>query len=263
MLPFEFGIISFMTLTASFLVAIFGFIVFLGSKLPSSQAFVVITINVSLWILSMTLLAATPGTQPFLGDLIQRITYITGMFSSLSCFYFGLVFAKEKDPPLWIQLSTFLLAMVFIFFILFTNILFGGTDWIGKINMLEIQVWAMVPAIVPFLYDIIFILFCGSGLYFIYQKIKKLKKFSVQKKQQLWLMFTTLTVGFLPPIIFSMLLPTFGIHYLDWFGPVTQFMWLPILGISFLIVRQLNVKILFVEILVLVGVFLLFLSIFI
>ena len=261
MLPFEFGLGSFITVTVAALIASAGLVIFLGSKTPSARAFVLLTITITLWSIIMLLVAAVPSTKPSFGEFYHRLSYAAGILTAPAAFYFCFVFTKGKGPNQWLKTGLLLFSVIITPTILFTDIMFGGNEWVKTLKYVDIQVWGILPSTIPFSYDIIFSLLFVGGIILIYKEIKQTVDLS--KKKRLLFMFWAFVIGFIPPSIFSMILPSLDIHQYDWLGPVTGIFWVSIITYSIMKYNQMNVRVAFTEMLVLAGILLLFINIFI
>ena len=191
----------------------------------------------------------------------MRLSYALGMSSSLAFFYFCLVFTSERKSPLWIQTTLATVGLAIVPILLYTNIMFSTTTWRGVIDLVGVQVWGASRGIIPFSFEIIFALFTASGIALIYKKMRRTKNFKTRK--QFETMFWLLVVGFTPPGIFSLLLTSLDIHFYNWISPPAGIFWVSILAYSIMKYDQMNVRVAFTEILVLTGIFILFINIFI
>ena len=258
---FDFGIGSAIISVVTAIITSVGLIVLLGSKTSISRTFVLAVFATILWSCVMVILIATPEKETFLGNFMVRLSFTTGLFTSLSFLYFCIVFTSDKKPAQWIPFSLVTLGVCLTPVLLYTDILVRDGKWIGKIQSVGVHIWDVNPGHIPFLYDILFIALFTTGVTLIYKKMKCSK--DPKEKIQLKFMFWTIVVGFVPPGIFSILLPSLGISRYDWLGPTSGFLWVFIVAYSIIKVEQMNVRVILTEILVLAGLLLLFVNIFI
>ena len=256
---FEFGIGSIFILLVGFVMLNLGILVHLGGKTLPARAFVFAVFVSFLWAINMLLLtASTEGL--FLGDFIDRLSYVLGFFVALSYSYFCIVFAKEHHEA-FVRNVYLMLAIVYTYILMFTNIFTGDCFWRSELPAVGIQVWGCDPALMPFFYDISFLLIFIVGIVYIYASLKKEQ--DIKRKRSLNMMAISIMIGFVPPAVTSIILPSLGIYQYDWLGIMSSTLWVSVMVYSILKVKQLGVKVVMTELLVFLAVFILFIAIFV
>ena len=257
---FDFGMGSTIISVVTAIMTGLGIIILLGSKTTVSRTFVFALTTALVWSCVMIILVAIPEKETSLGNFVNKLSYITGLFVALSFLYFCLVFTTNKKLTWWVPFSITMLGFCSTLMLLYTDILFGDGKWKGYAQSMGVHIWGADPGRIPFLYDILFVAIFTTGIVFIYKKMKSSK--DPKEKTQLKFMFWTITVGFVPPSIVSIILPSLGTFQYDWIGPTSSLLWIFIVAYSIIKAEQMNVRMVLIEVLVLAGLLLLFVNIF-
>ena len=146
----EFGIGSVLILICVFITVSLAIIVHLGGRTSEAKAFAIAMVSVFVWLVNMLILTALPEGSVW-GDLVDRLSYITGLFIALTFFYFCVIFSKlERQPNLFKKLIFFGLFMGVV--LLTTDVLIGESSWRGEVEGVGIQAWGTESGMMPFVY---------------------------------------------------------------------------------------------------------------
>ena len=121
------------------------------------------------------------------------------------------------------------------------------------------QKWGWNFGEIDFMFYGIFFGFWMSGLAIIYLKSTFLK-FNFKRNARY--MFFAMVVAISPPALLNIVLPGLNIFNPFWFGILSTLGWTSLVGYSIIKFNQLNVKIIYTELLVFVAILLLFINIF-
>ena len=251
----------------SFIMVSLAMVIFTGSKERSARVFAFASVVAAIWTFLMGLDISIPGNieltkniSGFLDDL-PRLTYFMGSITAMLFFYFCLLFTSDKEHRwgLWV-IPTFAGLTLPLYF--FTDlIIVGHTHWLKVEPFTGAQIWSWQTGSLDLLYIALFNGLFAGGVYLIYRKMRKTQP-SVEKTR-LRVMFWVIILGFVPPSIVAIILPAIGVYDYGWLGTVSSLIWM--FGVSYSIMKhhQMNVRVVFIEILVLAALFLLFINIFI
>ncbi|MES2216497.1 MAG: histidine kinase dimerization/phospho-acceptor domain-containing protein [Patescibacteria group bacterium] len=207
--------------------------VYLGSDKLSSRAFAFCILIVSLWITSAGFL--TSVENPVILTFASKLNYFLGGNIAAGFLYFFYTFPDDTHPPKRLTCSLLLLQIIFFFLYFFTDCIIGASFSNGT--------WILGPF--SFLFDIFFFGFFIYGIVILVKKY--ISASDVQIKKHIKFMTWVIIVGFLPPSLFSIILPRFGIYNLDWLGPVSEVFWIPIIAYSIIKHRLFNTKVIAIE----------------
>lgn len=229
-------------------------VILLGSKKISSRVFAFIIGLIIIWSIGVSFMPLT--NDPALENILLKFTFYMGGVIAASCFYFTKVFPEDLLPNKKLVAGIILTQIFFIPLFFGTNILIGesfriDTDW-G---------WGYTYGPFWFIFDIMFIFFWVGGILILYKKYKKLPV--GLNKTNIKFMMIGLFVGFLPPNIFSIILPRLGIFSLNWIGPLSGAAWLCVIAYSIIRYRQMNVRAVITEVLAIAMAAIFFINIFI
>ena len=227
--------------------------IFLGSKNFSSRVFCFFTFVESLWITLYAFKMAS-GNEVYV-NFIFKIEFVLGIMVCLGFYYFSKTYPSDKHPNHWLL---FLLTSVTAFFywlFLHTSFMVGSAYLVDSPQRWG---WVLKPGI--WLYVSAFFIFCIMGLYNVYKNFTHSD--SSLEKVNLRHMFVALTFGLIPPSIFDVILPVFGQYKWSWLGPVLSTFWIFIIANSIIRYRQMNVRIVVAEAIVLAIILSSFLNIF-
>ena len=264
---FQFNLSTILTWVAAFFVLSTALVIFVGSKKRSSRIFALASLITTLWIFFMGLDTSIPNdpniSQTALNflNLIPRITYFLGSIIAMMFFYFCLIFTKGENVFRWIPWIIIYVVIITFPIYFFTDLLIvGESEWLTNDNLVNAEIWKYKIGILNISYNLFFNSFFVAGIYLIHKKMKEVA--NKDREIQLRLMFWTIVIGFIPPSIVSILFPFFGIYDYIWIGNLTPIIWTSAIAYSIIKHNQMNVRVVFTEILILAALFLLFLSLF-
>jgi hypothetical protein len=229
-------------------------VIFLGSSNPSSRAFTHSIFWVTIWITCVGLFVATSKDYQS-AIFFSRMTYFLGSTIAASFLYFFLSYPEDRKISNWIKWSILTVQIIFAYLFLFTDTIVSKLFPISGNNFLG---WGFGP-LSP-LFEIFFFGFFGTGIVILYYKFKKCT--DLNTKANLKYMLWVIVVGATPPSLMCIILPRFGYYDLNWLGPVTELIWIPIFSYSIIKYRQMNVKAVTAEILAIAMTVILFINIF-
>lgn len=239
---------------AAIMIGSLDLVIFLGSNRHSSRAFAHSILWVTIWISVMGpfISSATPET----GVFFSRMTYYLGSVIAATFFYFFLSYPddiKQKHAIAW---SLFAIEVFFAYIFLCTNLII---DSVYPNNAPQPWSWNYGP--LSFLFELFFFGYFGCGVYILYKKFvdttNKITRTNL--KYMLWVII----VGATPPSLFCIVFPRLGYFDLNWLGPVTELIWIPILSYSIIKYRQMNVRAVITEVLAIGMTVIFFINIFV
>jgi len=89
-----------------------GLVIFLGSKTPSSRAFLIMLFSYVFWMTGVGFLKSTTNVD--IAEFFARFDYFMGGIIAAAFLYFCLLFPEDKKPNRWIAPALILLEIVFI-----------------------------------------------------------------------------------------------------------------------------------------------------
>jgi signal transduction histidine kinase len=191
-----------------------------------------------------------------LSGFFLRLSFVIGMSASFAFLRFALSFPENKKPSrtltLWLLAAFILIA----YLILRTDIITTGTFPVEGITR-----WGIGYGPLWFLFDIFFDATFVGGLVIMYRKYKRTK--NQEEKRSLNFMFWSMTIAVIPISLTNIILPRLGIFDFIWFGPFTFIGWVSLVSYSIARFRQMNVRAMFAEVLLLVMGAVLFINIFV
>lgn len=238
----------------SILVASLCIVIYLGSQKLSSQAFAHSILWVAIWVACVGLFVAVQNSQEAI--FFSRLTYYLGSVIAASFIYFFLTYPEDKKPKKILTWSLILLELVFAYLFLFTDKIITRTF---PTNIPQFLGWKFGPF--SYLFELFFFGFFIVGIIILYKKYKSNN--DPYTKQNLRYMLWAIIIGSVPPSITCIILPRFGYYNLNWFGPFSEIIWIPIIAYSIIRYRQMNVKVVITEVLAIAMAVIFFINIFI
>ena len=265
---FQLNLATILSWVVAFIVLSTTLVIFVGSKKRSSRIFAFSSFIATLWIFLMGVDISIPNSPnvpqtvlDFL-DFLPRLTYFLGSIIALMFFYFCLLFTKGEDAFKWMSWAIMWIIIITFPIYFFTDLLIvGESEWVTNNNIVNAEIWKWKTGILDAPFNIFFNSFFAAGVYLIYKKMREVT--DRKRKLQFRLMFWSFIIGFIPPSIVSILLPSLEIYDYIWIGNLAPIIWTSAVAYSIVKYDQMNVRVVFTEILVLAALFLLFLSIFV
>lgn len=215
-------------------------VIFLGSDKLSSKIFAFSIFFTSIWVTGVGFLISINIYEYALYTV--RINYFIGNIIAVSFFYFFTIFPDDKKA------NKIIITFLFIFEI-FMTYLYVFTDLIiTKVNKIDsIANWSWNFGKISIIFEITFIFSFVYGSILLYNKYNK--DYKINDKINLKFMLFTIIVGSVLPTIFCIILPRFNYFDLNWIGPVSEIIWIPILAFSIIKYKQMHVSAFLAEIL--------------
>lgn len=231
-----------------------GLVVFLGSRNLSSRAFSFCTLWVAIWITCVGLFVGTKDIKTAI--FFSRLTYYLGSVIATSFLYFFLTYPDDKRPKKIFTLFLLALQIIYLYLFLFTDKIISGLFPINAPHP-----WGWHFGILSFLFELSFFSFFIFGICILYKKFHLNSDPNVRAnlKYMIW----TIIVGATPPSLMCIILPRFGYFGLNWLGPVTEILWIPIIAYSIIKYRQMSIRAVITEVLAIAMAVIFFINIFI
>ena len=249
-------IITIITFLVAFVELNLVVVIFLGSKTHSSRVFAILAIANAIWSITLGFLHEFV-TDISVAKILFSITFYEGLFISIFFFYFTLTYTDKGKPPYRV------LAVLLVFFVSQYPIYF--TEGLISANIqpaLDHFGWMWSYGSVQMIFLIPFSSFWTIGLINLF--IKSRKHPVLQTRKHLSFMFWAMLVSIIPTSLFSLVFPMmFNIYEYNTMSPAIGIFWVSILAYSIMKHNQMNIRIVFKEILVLIAILLLFINIFI
>jgi hypothetical protein len=229
---FSFGLGSVLVGVSAFVVLNLGLVIFLGSKDITARAFAVMSFFFVVWSLCNLLMTVSVQTS-FLGNIFSRLAYALGVtvtFSLSYCCYVQIT--KKRNTNL--EITYFFLAIILMYLMLQTNYLFLDGKWVGRVSWAGVQLWINKEGPLAFVWYFFYAgpIFLGAGALFLQAK----KEQDSARKKQFLSLFWIVLIGFIPPTILSVILPSYGIQSYDWIGGTAGILWVSVT--SYILLRK-------------------------
>src|SRR3990167_6652719 len=111
-----------------------------------------------------------------------------------------------------------------------------------------------------FLFAAVFSGFLFLGLIILLKKVRYAN--NLLEKRHLKIMFGSLLLGFIPPMLTDIVLPQFGYFALTWLGPMSGIIWVFIVSYAIVKYKQMNVRVVFGQAIIVAMLLLFFANIF-
>lgn len=169
---------------------------------------------------------------------VTKTSYVWGFIISGCFLYFCISYPKDIRPP-----KALVCALAIILFPLSAVTLL--TDWISGDPFLVpgVKNFGWYDGPLWFLFDIPFFGFVCAGLIILFKKLSRAT--DLLERKHLKIMFWSLLLGFIPPMITDVILPRLGYFALTWIGPVSGIMWVFVVSYAIVRHKQMNVKMVF------------------
>jgi signal transduction histidine kinase len=228
-------------------------VIYLGNRQPSSRAFFFSIFWVFTWITSLGFLVGS--NEIAISSFLAKTNYFIGSMIATSFLYFFLIFPHDTKPRKNIVIGLFILELVFAYLFLFTDTIINNVFQIDSPAR-----WGWHFGILSFLFEITFIGFFTYGVITLFKKYKY--ETNLNTKKNLKFMLMTIIIGSVPPSVMCIILPRFGNFSLNWLGPITEIVWIPIISYSIIKYQQMNVKTVITEVLAISMTTIFFINIF-
>jgi PAS domain S-box-containing protein len=243
-------------------------VIFLGSKTLSSRAFSFAVLTHVFWMFSHMFFHASFTDSTFFLSLVKlfgitsaqefasinvAFSYFSGIVTSAAFFYFTRTFPDDTKPPIYIPaaIATLILSTAPLYM---SGLIVGDAQYVGGQ-----QRWLWHFGELWFLFDIFFLFFWGAGIYTLYTKARAA---TATRRANLFSMLWGFLVAIIPASLVNVILPRLGVFTFDWLGPVASVIWIGIITFSVIRFKQMNVRTVFSQILILSAILILFFNIF-
>jgi len=179
-----------------------------------------------------------------------------GGIISAAFYIFCLTFPEDLKPRNSIIITIILIQIIFFPLYFFSNLIIGYSYRVDSLWR-----WGQFYGPLWFLFDICYLYFWIHGVFILYNKFVRIRDNKLRRK--LKYMIIGLLFGFIPPTIFSIVLPRIGYFDLNWLGPVSGSVWVFIIAYSIARYRQMNVRLEATKVFVIAMVMMALLNIFI
>jgi signal transduction histidine kinase len=238
----------------SVIVGSLGLVIALGSDRRSSRTFAFNVGLIVIWSISVGILPSLNNTTT--ENSVLRFTFYMGSLIATAFFYFCITFPEDVRPSNKLFFSLVILEICLIPIYCTPGLIIDSTFRISSM-----WGWGQTYGPLWFLFDIHYFFFWICGVFILYKKYKTISLHS--QKTNLKLMIMGLLVGFIPPTLFSIILPRIGYFDLNWFGPVSGNLWVCVIAYSILRYRQMNIRAALTEVLAIAMAAIFFINIFI
>ncbi len=249
----EVGIHSILIWVVAIIIASLGLVIYVGSKEYSSRVFVVCVVFVTMWITGVGLLLSVNDHQFAL--FIARANYYLGNLIAISFLYFFLVFPDNTKTSYRIRLLLLISQIILLYVFIFTDKIIENVE---HVNYTAHWIWTYGE--LSYLFELIFIGSFTFGIIRLFSIYKKINNVFITNN--LRMMMLIIIVGSIPPTLMCIILPRFGYFNLNWFGPITEIVWIPIIAYSIIKYRQMNVRAVIAEVVAVAMTLLFFINIF-
>lgn len=229
-------------------------VVFFGSSRRSSRSFALSIMWVTLWIAASGVFISAISYE--LASAALRIMYFLGISISIWFLYFFLSYPDDRKLPALFIYILIILQLIFLILIFYTN-----TIVFDPFRIESPTRWGWHFGNLFVFYNFAFLGFFIYGIATLYRKF--ISSHSIETKNNLKFMLWVIVVGLIPPSIFSLILPQFGFYDLEWLGPTSEVIWIPILSYSIIKYRQMDVRAVVTEVLAIGMTVIFFINIFI
>lgn len=249
----EISVHAFLMLVAAILIISLDLVIILGSNNKASKIFVLLSFLSGIWVISQIYLVSTDVSDT--ANVLIRSQYVMGIIIASGFYLFSLIYPFDTKIRYRIYLLLFIICIFFSYTYLATDYLVTGVTYIGGPGHWSWQFGPLHPA-----FDVAFVaiwIISLSNLYRSYKIAHDILRINMRH------MFWGLTLGIIPPSLANILLPTFGIYYLNWTGPIASAIWVFVIGYSIMRYRQMNVKVVITEMLAVAMTIIYFINIFV
>lgn len=238
---------------SSLLILALDLVIIVGGKSLSSRVFVGLSFLASVWALSQSFLVSTDN--PIVAEYLIRYQYVIGIIIAGGFIIFSKIYPHDVKPNRRLIYYLSGIASIISILYIFTDLLVTGVTYIGGYGKWSWQFGSLHP-----LFDIVFSILWIVALRNIYLNFKV--NVGLDRLNS-GFMFWGLTLGIIPPALANIILPTFGIYYLNWTGPIFSSIWIFVIGYSIMSYQQMNVRLVIIEIIAIAMSAMLFINIFI
>lgn len=244
-----------MCLISSILILSLDVVILLSKRSSSSVAFSISILLTAIWSFLLGIMYSLTDSSSV--TLIIRVLHLLGLYITISFIVFAIYYPDNKK----INRKTFLLlsipTVIVTYFCILTGTVIDSVSYVGGSVL-----WTWNFGMLGKLYALLFI---ASWVYILYRiyKLKNVSSLTDSKKQNVELMFKSLLLGIIPPVISDIVLPQFGIYVLSPFGSVATFIWVVVISYSILKHQQMNIKVVVTEVLAVAMSAIFFINIFI
>lgn len=239
---------------AAILIGSLNLVIFLGSNKLSSRAFAFSIFWVTAWVAAVGFFICIRDYHN--AEYAARLTYYLGSTIAASFLYFFFTFPDNKKPSKYFSFCLVILQLIFAYVFLFTDSIINTPIYITSPSE-----WGWHFGPLSFLFEFFFFGFFSIGIIILFRKYKRVME--TNAKKNLKFMLLTVLIGAFPPSLMSIVLPRFGYFDLNWLGPVTEIIWIPILSYSILKYQQMNIRAVVTEVLAIGMTVVFFINIFI
>lgn len=225
---------SFVIYSISIIILVLSIFIFTNNKNVTARLFSISIFTVSLWMIGVGTLISVKDSSVAL--IILRTNYFLGCLISQLFFFFLNSYPEYKTISrskiiLWATLQLIIFYIFVCTPLIVTNISPSETisGWI----------WFFDNS-----YCLFEVSFIGMFLIGIYRLIIKYLTYkdNIEYKRNILLMTLVIVIGFLPPALFCVLLPRFSYFDLNFFGPITQVFWIPVIIFSIIRYKYFEIK---------------------
>ena len=214
---------------------------YLGKKIQSVRLFSYLSLFLSMWSFIIGIANLSVMTEDiYMTNLVIKLSYFLA-FIMVNIFLLFVISYPYENKIQDNIVYPLILSLILIFYLLFfTNLIIGNVITIQSNNYPS---WEYGP--LWFIFDINFITIFLIGINIIYKKLRE----TIDKQIIINLNFMIIVfiIGFIPPLITSLVLPRLGIFNYDWTSPLSSIIWISIISYAITKHRLFNIKIIAIE----------------
>lgn len=209
------------------------------SKDMSAKYFVTTMVLTLFWTIDLSMSASAPSL--YYANLFIRVAHFLAIPICITFFNFAHYYYKK------VRLGRFYTLRLLVY-LLFYGLAFESDLIISSVNFNTTKnIWEWQIGSFYYIYFMIFTTLVISGLSYLYLQYKKEKDDTYKKSS--FILFLSLTIGFILPIVTCFVLPFFGIYEFDWVGPSSAVIWIVFMCFAMNKYSLFNVRLLIFEIL--------------
>jgi len=249
----EITIYSVLIWVVAVVIGSFSAAIFWGSKRYSSRAFAISIFFVALWTANMGFNIG--ARDEVLMYWVLKTSYVWGFIISWCFLYFCISYPEDRKPSRKLVYPIVATLLSLSTLTLLTDGIAGDPISIPGLKHFG---WYNGP--LWFLFAAVFSGFLFLGLIILLKKVRYAN--NLLEKRHLKIMFGSLLVGFIPPMLTDIVLPQFGYFALTWLGPMSGIIWVFIVSYAIVKYKQMNVRVVFGQAIIVAMLLLFFANIF-
>jgi hypothetical protein len=208
-----------------------------GNKTRSAKLFSLLCVVTSIWITSISVVVAINDINTT--SILTKLNHYIGTVIATVYLFFSYYYPSNKKASLRLVIFFCIFEIVMFCLIFFSDLIVGNTVKVEG----DYIIWSYGNF--WYIFHTYFVCCWTIGILNLYRKYKKTS--DKLDKNKIRILLLGFSIGVIPPILTSLILPRVGVYNYYWMGPLSAIFWISLMSYSITRHRLFNIKIIAIE----------------